>query len=579
MPVTHGAFSNEPSVIPGELCQGLDICAFVVVVSWRAPILVQLGILLFLPTLAQRKKFGFETRSSAPVVDLGYAKYTGAINETSRNTYFLGIRYAAPPIGSLRWRAPQPPAPTAGIQLANTPPFTCYNAAPEGTAPTNPFRDGTFRMGNSEGSLDVPPSSEDCLFLNVVTPGTNQSELLPVLVYIHGGGYQIGYATAFNGDYLVELSGKRIVVVILQYRLGVFGFLPGKAVKNGGNLNTGLLDQHFALKWVREHISKFGGDPEKVTIWGTSAGAGSVLQHVIAQNGNTQPPLFRGAITSSAFLAWQYNYSDPIPEALYSEIVSQTGCSSSSDSLECLRNTDVAKLQNVNTNVSFNAFYGTSIFVPIIDGTFITQRPTLSLRSGKVNGEMLLAFTNSHEGNTFVNQNTTDVANFVAQLFPLFDAKAIDAVVAKYSRLGSPVNQAILIFEDATFLCPTYSLMHAFPNRAFKGEFAIPPGYHATDIVYYFPSVGDALGALAFPNKSFVDAFGEAFTDFAFSLDPNIKVDPMNITPRWDRWHGKFEMLFNKTETDTPLLKEFVSSAAVLERCNLWGSLGVLSGQ
>ncbi|KAF8622796.1 hypothetical protein AX15_006726 [Amanita polypyramis BW_CC] len=428
--------------------------------------IIILGILLVSPVLSLQGRVEFGARSSAPVVDLGYAKYAGAFQETSHNTYFLGIRYAAPPTGNLRWRAPQPPAPTPGVQFADTQPSTCYMTQSFGKSPTSPFRNGTFQTPGS--SSDTPSSSEDCLFLNVFTPGTNQSELLPTLVYIHGGGYQAGSASPENGDYLVELSGKRIVVVVIQYRLGVFGFLPGKAVKEDGELNVGLLDQQFALEWVQEHITKFGGDPGGVTIWGTSAGAGSVLQQVIARNGYTQPPLFRGAITSSTFLPSQYKYDDPVPETLYREVVSQTGCSSSSNSLECLRDTDVARLQSANIDIAASAFYGTFIFVPVVDGTFITQRPTLALQAGRVNGKMLLSITNSHEGDIFVNQSTTNITHYVAQLFPLFGEKEIRAVVREYSGFGSPANQTNAIMGDAIFVCPTYSLMRAFPGTAFK---------------------------------------------------------------------------------------------------------------
>ncbi|KAF8628592.1 hypothetical protein AX15_003815 [Amanita polypyramis BW_CC] len=527
--------------------------------------------------------FVFETKSSALIVDLGYAKYAGVVNATSHNTYFLGIRYADPPTGNLRWRAPQPPTPIPGIELADTQPLACYNFPGFGLAPTSPFRSGTFQTSGAfhvqRSSSDALPSSEDCLFLNVFTPETDPSELLPVLVFIHGGGYQAGSTAEYNGDNLVELSGKRMVVVTIQYRLGVFGFLPGGAVKEGGDLNVGLLDQHFALQWVQEHIGKFGGDPRKVTIWGSSAGAGSVLQHVIAHNGNTQPPLFRGVIVGSLFLPSQYKYDDPISEALYDEVVSQTGCSSSSNSLECLRNTDVTRLQNANTKVGTSVFYGTHVFVPVVDGTFITQRPTLALRAGKVNGKMLLGLTVSREGNILVNQSTADITNYIAQLFPLFGGSEIEAVVREYSGLGSPADQANSIMTDATFLCPTYYMMRAFPGRAFKSEYAVSPAYHGMDEAYYFPSTGGRSDPSFFHNEAFIDAFGQVITDFTLSLNPNIKMDPTNIMPRWDRWRGRFEMLFDKTEADAPLIKQLVSSAALLKRCRLWESLGALSSQ
>ncbi|KAF8801550.1 alpha/beta-hydrolase [Phlegmacium glaucopus] len=191
-------------------------------------------------------------------------------------------------------------------------------------------------------SVDVsePGSSEDCLFLKLVSTFLEMWEktrtfrlLSGYLVYLQletsnlifvRGGYVVGNASLYNGNDLLREAGGGVVAVFIQYRLGVFGFLPGEKVKESGALNAGLLDQQVALQWVRKYISKFGGDPDLVTIWGESAGAGSVLQHVIANDGNTRPPLFRAAITSSTFLPSQYHYNDPISEALYDEVVNQT---------------------------------------------------------------------------------------------------------------------------------------------------------------------------------------------------------------------------------------------------------------
>jgi len=283
-------------------------------------------------------------------------------------------------------------------------------------------------------------------------------------------------------------------------------------------------------------------------------------------------------MTSSTFLPPQYPYNGVVPEALYHEVVSQAGCSSSQDTLECLRNTDIGLLDSVNSNIAANAFYGTFIFVPVVDGTFITKRPTVALKNGKINGEILLSFTNSNEGFVFVNQDSSpNVANYVAQLFPLFGQKDIDAAAAHYTGLGTPLEQVTAIMGEAIFVCPTYLLLRRFRDRSFKGEFAIPPGYHGTDGPYQFPS-----GPPPYNNPAFIDAFGQAFTDFTIALNPNFKPDPTNITPKWNRWSelfGKYEMLFNKTEAGAPVIKEVETSAALLQRCKFWESVSELAGQ
>ncbi|KAJ7476916.1 Alpha/Beta hydrolase protein [Mycena galericulata] len=519
---------------------------------------------------------------ASPVIDLGYAQYQGTVNTSTNLTTFLGVPYAAAPIGDLRFRAPQPPQNATGVHQATAEPNQCFQAG-GGTSATNPLHARDI----------VVATSEDCLFLSVSYPsdaaGVPEGGPLPVMVWIHGGGYLSGAASQFRGTDLINQSNRGVVAVTIQYRLGVFGFLPGAEVNKNGALNAGLLDQDFALRWVNKHISKFGGDPSKVTIWGESAGAGSVLQHLVANNGQTKPQLFRGAITSSTFLPSQYNYNDRIPELLYSEVVAQTNCSAAADSLACLRAADADALETVNLNINVDGFYGTYTFIPVVDGEFITQRPTLSFAEGKVNGAALLSITNAFEGTVFVNQSAAATANatqYALDLYPNFGPAQADAVGKLYAGLGTQLFQEDAIQGESIFICPTYYALHAFAGRSFKGEFAIPPATHGSDVLYYFPStlIDFPEATAGFPpvynNTAFVDAFVQSFTSFAISLDPNVKVDPTTITPKWNKWDiGQTEMLFNKTESNEPVVKPVTTSDALLERCRFWYSVGNLTGQ
>ncbi|KAK7055877.1 carboxylic ester hydrolase [Favolaschia claudopus] len=496
---------------------------------------------------------------SAPIVDLGYAQYQGIVS-TSNITHFLGIRYAAAPLGDLRFRAPQPPANVTGVQQATVQPNQCFQAS-NGRSPTNPFETRAAQV----------ISTEDCLFLNVFHPSDAAGapvKDLPVLVWIHGGGYLGGQASAYNGEDVINQSNRGLVVVTLQYRLG---FLPGSKVKANGALNAGLLDQDFALRWVNKHIAKFGGNPNKVTIWGESAGAGSVLQQVVANNGRTKPQLFRGAITSSTFLPSQYRYNDRIPEA---------NCTAAVDTMACLRTTDANVLQTANTQINNGGFFGTFLFVPVVDGSFITQRPTLSLLQRKVNGAALLSVTNTHEGDVFVDQSTGATANatkYALDLFPNLRAASAREVGRLYAGLGTPLEQVNYVQGESIFVCPTYFMLDAFRGRSFKGEFAIPPGLHANDVAYYWPT----LSTPSFQNKAFIDAFAQSFTSFAISLDPNVKVSP-TITPKWDKWdiaHGRAEMNFNRTVEGAPVVEAVRTDGGLLERCRFWESVGSMTGQ
>ncbi|KAF5361006.1 hypothetical protein D9756_005124 [Leucocoprinus leucothites] len=501
-----------------------------------------------------------------PIVDLGYAQYEGSLSNNTGNLEFLGIRFAAPPTGALRWRAPQAPKTAPGIQRADTPPNRCWSAD-DGKQPETPF------PVNSNSKLTkraVPGFSEDCLFLNVVTPASGNGNL-PVLVWIHGGGYISGSASGFtgadpfDGDDLVRDAGGGVVAVIIQYRLGVFGFLPGQKVRDGGVLNAGLLDQQFALQWVQRHISKFGGDPSRVTIWGESAGAGSVMQQVLANDGNTQPPLFRAAIQ------------------LFATVVNGTKCGAAHDALDCLRKADVDTLQQLNTQINADGFFGTFTFVPVVDGHFIVKRPTELMREGKVNGEALLAVTNAFEGTPFVDArtaNTVQIPNYLANLFPEFGDAQVTAGTAQYANMGTPLQQAVAIMGESIFICPTYFMLRAFRNKAFKGEFAVPPAGHGEDVIYYFPNMNAGVFP-PFNNTIFINNFAQSFLNFAISLDPNVKWDPANTVPQWSKWseERRVEMLFNKTDANVPVFRSITTADGLIERCNFWESVGALSGQ
>ncbi|KAK1234058.1 hypothetical protein PQX77_002752, partial [Marasmius sp. AFHP31] len=540
---------------------------------------------LTLLALLRLSHFAHAQTESPSIIDLGYAQYQGVFNETTSVTSFLGIRYAAAPVGDLRWRAPALPPNVTGIQQANSWPPQCYQAGLPAPEPSDP--------------------SEDCLFLNVYHPGNSApAENLPVIVWIHGGGYVLGSALGFHGADLISQSNGGLVVVTIQYRLGVFGFLAGNEVHADGASNAGLLDQNFALRWVNKHISKFGGDPERVTIWGESAGAGSVLQHVVAEDGQTSPQLFRGAIASSTFVPSQYAYNDTIPQTLYDQVVDAVDCKSSQNTLSCLREADTSALQSVNRNINAGVLSDMAT-VPVVDGTFIRQRATQALKEGKVNGNALLAVHNTNEGDLFVNRTATaplNASEYAASLFPKLTQQDTAAVAELYAGLGSDVTQESLIVGEGSprlLVCIKHSIQKSskaifiFPRNsnlladtllfdsflAHQAEFAIPPAIHGQDSSFYWPSLitlnpGTLLGSpITFNNTDFVNAFAQSFVSFAISLDPNVKVDPSNITPQWDLYSlSNDEMVFNKTVDDLPDIRPIETNKDLLARCSFWES-------
>ncbi|KAF5342611.1 hypothetical protein D9611_001408 [Ephemerocybe angulata] len=522
--------------------------------------------------------------SAVPIVNLGYAQYQGVPN-TKGNTDFLGIRYAAPPVGNLRFREPQAPATVKGVQVANKQPNICSQGV-FGANSVSPFR-GSNTTGAStsltERDVVIPPVSEDCLFLNVVVPGTNikSSTKRPVVVWIYGGGYSQGSASwtgfspgAYDGNDLVKISDGKAVVVLVQYRLGPQGFLAGEEVKKNGALNAGLLDQQFALKWVQRYISNFGGDPGQVTIWGESAGAGSVLQHLLANGGQTQPPLFKQAILSSIYLPPQFKYNEQIPEAIFNDVATQAGCGSASDKLECLRlgSVDSSVLDEVHKAVDAAGFFRTYTFTPVVDGTFIRDSPVQAIQQKKINKANILALTNSNEGTLFVNPNVTSIEDYIAALLPTLPSEQVKTAASQYSGSGSAAEQAASVYGESLFICPTYNLLRALNGKVYKGEYAVPPALHGDDLFYYFPTASET--GPSFNNPDFVNTFAGLYLDFAVTGKPNANRPGSLLPPTWPTWSegSPKQVVFNRTG-DAPAIALENSPDALLERCRYWDSV------
>ncbi|KAL1738845.1 Alpha/Beta hydrolase protein, partial [Schizophyllum fasciatum] len=372
-------------------------------------------------------------------------------------TRFLGVRYAAAPIGNLRWRAPQPPPSSSKVLRADSQPRRCG----QGSRGMNPSVPSWAQGRQHTARAPVEDWSEDCLFLNVYAPGKlHPGAQLPVLVWVHGGGYMRGDVSSYDGTDLLRQAEGGLIVVEIQYRLGVFGFLAGSELQADGSANAGLRDQDYALKWMRDHIAKFGGNPNDVTLWGESAGAGSALQQLIANDGRTSPPLFKRMVAASTFLPPQYAYDDVIPEGIYAEVLAQTGCSTARNHMRCLRGADPNLLLAVNYEMSMKAYYGTFLFVPVIDGKFILQRPSQNLAHRKLNAKELLALGVSFEGLNFVDaaQPQDDSAAYIRQIFPKMRTSQARAGAQAYRDVGNAVQRAIAIMGESIFICPGYAL-------------------------------------------------------------------------------------------------------------------------
>ena len=326
------------------------------------------------------------------VVSVAEGDLTGVYNGDGSVALYAGIPYAAPPVGDLRWKEPQPAAHWAGVRECDT--FAPMAMQKQNNVLYNSLTQllGTHNYVFSLKDNYREPMSEDCLYLNVWAPAQPGDEPLPVLFFIHGGSLMTGqsYYTEYRGE---DLAKQGVIVVNFAYRLGVFGYYASEALAaespNGTTGDYGLLDQIAALRWVHENIAAFGGDPEKVTIAGESAGSSSVNALCVSP---LSEGLFRYAIAESSGIAVQHPYHTfrEAEDALEmgKEIQREFGA----ESLEALRAIPAEKL--VQTRHANNSM--------MVDGYAITEQPCLTYARGANHEQALLNGFNAKEADAFL---------------------------------------------------------------------------------------------------------------------------------------------------------------------------------
>jgi carboxylesterase type B len=199
---------------------------------------------------------------------------------------------------------------------------------------------------------------------------------------------------------MITTNSHSFITVIIQYRLGAFGFLSSAELANYGVPNAGLYDQQFTLEWIQKYISLFGGDPTRVTISGESAGGGSVMLQAIANGGTLGTSLFSNAIVASPYLPMQWDYNGIAPSQSYYQFAQAAGCLGlgtgsgvgvNKTVFSCLQEADTITLQNASAHVEGGGKYGQWAFLPVTDGKFLQKRPSDQLLAGEVNGLRILS--------------------------------------------------------------------------------------------------------------------------------------------------------------------------------------------
>ncbi|KAL4793842.1 carboxylesterase family protein [Aspergillus venezuelensis] len=371
---------------------------------------------------------------------------------------FLGIKYADEPVrftpSSLKTTysandsdngliRPSSPGNSTGAETV------LYNATQYGYECPGYGSDETKLI--ESGVIEI---SEDCLNLNVIRPtGDYEGELLPVLKwttdYCCLGRYNMTYITR-----QAALNGKPILGVSINYRLAAFGFLDSEEIRTSGNNNLGLLDQRVAMRWMKNNIEAFGGDPDKITIWGESAGAYSVGAHLVA-NGGDNEGLFRAAIMESGnAVGPPWNGTDWY-QPMYDRIVERAGCSGSTDTLQCLRDLPFDTL--------YDAAYEGLEWFAAVDGKFISEYPQISITKGRLVKVPILLGSNTDEGVSFGTTGVDTDEDCIAQLISskrwVLNMEQATELIKYYPNdpIGSPYGWGNVTWPEKGLMYKRYS--------------------------------------------------------------------------------------------------------------------------
>ncbi|UQZ37345.1 para-nitrobenzyl esterase [Paenibacillus sp. PK3_47] len=447
---------------------------------------------------------------TGPVAATQYGKLQGAHSDGVN--VWRGVPFAAPPAGSLRFRAPQPPEPWSGVREALE--FAPVSHQPASTS--------SIRFGGT-----TPVYSEDCLYLNVWSP-ESEDTLLPVMVWIHGGTFITGAGSQpmFDG---AEMAKKgKVIVVTVNYRLGPFGFLHLSPLGRDLASNAGLLDQIAALKWVQGNIAAFGGDPGRVTVFGESAGSMSIaaLLAMPAAKG-----LFSGAIMQSgAAQSLTGAQGEEISKALLAEL----GLGGGSD-LALLDTLPAEQIMAAAGRMAYKLSGGSMgmFFQPVIDPATLPAEPEQAVADGAASGIPLLIGTNLHEGSLFFREGQGgQFEQSLKALELMLGTGDLTEIAAPYPKSweGQAELMTDLYFWDHSIAFAQKQLPHA-PVWMYRFDWTIPghpllgKAVHGAEIYYVFNTLPllRLYGVTITPAMEAVaEIMQHAWTSFAHRGEPSV---------------------------------------------------------
>ncbi len=533
---------------------------------WLALPLALVAALLSLAAGGATTALASGTRQSPLVVRTDTGAVRGMLTADARE--FLGIPYAAPPTGALRWRPPRPAARWRGVRDATRPTSVCA------------------QTGSISTGVPATSTAEDCLYLNVYTPRAADVRRLPVMVWIHGGGFTGGAGSIYDGAVLAARGD--VIVVTINYRLGPFGFLAIPSLDRespaGSSGDYGLMDQQAALRWVRRNAVAFGGDRRDVTIFGESAGGASVCENMTSP---TASGLFTRAIAESGCLL-------PTPARQAAEqhgtaFAASLGCADAATAAGCLRGKPAG---DVLTAAS-GAFAG---WAPVVGGRTLPSQPATAFATGRYDHVPLLQGTNHDEGRFFVALGfdalgaPMTAAQYPAVVAAEFGASAAGQILAEYPLSGYPSPDLAFasVLTDGVFSCPAlladnlvsgsgvYGYEFSDPNAPndFGISFSFPLGAaHSTELQYVFQRipVTDVAPPFTPAQLALSDQIIGYWTRFAATGNPN---GPG--APSWPAFTPPGQQLQELTPAGTAPPQ---SAFATDHQCAFWAHTAVTTRQ
>lgn len=485
--------------------------------------------------------------------------FSHATQATGDYHNFTNIRYGRAPVGKLRFASPQPPLMNRSVIENGLSGGTCTQAFAVWYLCGKALLSGAIQSPAScNSSLIQPPDpteQEDCLFLDVIVPksifsaaGDKKIDGAPVMVWIYGGGFAFG-KKGDDGDPagIIAQSQKEdptkrgIIYVAFNYRVrlqsrisyplltisqgGALGFLSGPDLRVNGSANVGLLDQRLALQWVKENIHRFGGDPNRVTVFGQSAKAGSIIHQITAYAGLRGPVPFQKAILQSpGFQPFPGNWEQ---DQLFQRFLNLLNVSS----IDEARQLPYSIITKVNTEIVAASPYGSFTWAPTVDGTFSSALPGNLLAEGRFDSSVqIMTGFNAQETLYFTDPSSLNNSAFVTSIKA--SLPDIQPSVSEYisqvlypeifngsNPYHSYFERAELALAENAFTCNTFFLQKAFSkySASYGYRFSVPTAYHGADVPYTFFNGPNPRVS----NDTIATAMQGYFTSFALTGNPN----------------------------------------------------------